>query len=447
MGTTKMAAPVRNVFSSVTLRLVKPQFKLCSRNFPTIPPVWLGGRPKKKFADGMGQLPKPEKSLAVRLEEERLQNPYLEIEEDIPDIGLEYKRQRATEVDLELRKNSRANLEQTARHKELRVPLEEVAERYATEFGPEHTRNLASHYGIYQDLFNGAVFTPVVQLNICYDYDDEFVTPVFRGNKIAPSEALTEPHVNYSAEEGSLWTLALVNPDGHLTDNDKDYCHWLVGNIPGNDVSQGDKLCQYLPPFPPRGTGYHRHAFVLFKQDAKIDYSGDLQDPEGFDLGKRTFEMLEFYRKYQDRLTPVGLAFFQADWDESVRETYHQILDMGEPAFEFNHPPPYHPRQVMYPKGQPFNRYFDRYRDKKDLAEEVMMMKLDMISPYKPFEHKQKYPLVSSAYSDVTKVPPSWMKERMKMMNMRIEQFKDLPVPPLPEQRGDVESDKEADAL
>lgn len=43
-------------------------------------------------------------------------------------------------------------------------------------------------------------------------------------------------------------------------------------------------------------------------------------------LQARNWSTLEFYRKYQDNLTPAGLAFFQSDWDSSVKEFYHSTL-------------------------------------------------------------------------------------------------------------------------
>ncbi|KAJ4432200.1 hypothetical protein ANN_20816, partial [Periplaneta americana] len=45
------------------------------------------------------------------------------------------------------------------------------------------------------------------------------------------------------------------------------------GNIPGSDISKGEVVWNYLQPFPPRGTGYHRLVFILYKQDKKMDYS------------------------------------------------------------------------------------------------------------------------------------------------------------------------------
>ena len=44
------------------------------------------------------------------------------------------------------------------------------------------------------------------------------------------------------------------------------------GNIPGSDVSRGEKLVDYIQPFPVRGTGAHRFVFVLFEQNKNIDY-------------------------------------------------------------------------------------------------------------------------------------------------------------------------------
>ena len=46
-------------------------------------------------------------------------------------------------------------------------------------------------------------------------------------------------------------------------------------NIPGNDFSKGEELYSYLPPFPARGSGFHRYAFVLYLHER----------PERIDLG------------------------------------------------------------------------------------------------------------------------------------------------------------------
>ncbi|XP_023985995.1 39S ribosomal protein L38, mitochondrial-like [Physeter macrocephalus] len=133
-------------------------------------------------------------------------------------------------------------------------------------------------------------------------------------------------------------------------------------NIPGNRVAEGQETCPYLPPFPARGSGFHRFAFLLFKQDKSIDFSGDTRPSPCYQLAQRTFHTFDFYKKHQDTMTPAGLAFFQCRWDDSVTHIFHQLLDMREPVFEFVRPPPYHPKQKRFPHRQPL-RYLDRYRD------------------------------------------------------------------------------------
>ncbi len=35
----------------------------------------------------------------------------------------------------------------------------------------------------------------------------------------------------------------------------REWQHWLVANVPGNDVTKGDHLAEYVGSGPPKGTG------------------------------------------------------------------------------------------------------------------------------------------------------------------------------------------------
>lgn len=48
--------------------------------------------------------------------------------------------------------------------------------------------------------------------------------------------------------------------------------HWLVGNIPGNDIKKGEVFAEYRGSGAPKGTGLHRYIFLVFKQNGKISY-------------------------------------------------------------------------------------------------------------------------------------------------------------------------------
>ncbi|NXJ38695.1 RM38 protein, partial [Ciconia maguari] len=265
-----------------------------------------------------------------------------------------------------LRENRQnAEMERAARLRTVLIPLDEVRAEWEKTSGPFHKQRVAEHCGIFRDLFKGATFTPWVTLKVEYSQDDEYLVPVYYGNMVTPSEASSPPAVSYEADKGSLWTLLLTNPDGHLRDTESEYLHWLVTNIPGNDIKSGKEICHYLPPFPAMGTGYHRFIFLLFKQDCPIDFSEDVRPMPCHSLKMRTFNTFDFYRKHEDAMTPAGLAFFQCQWDSSVTWVFHQLLNMREPVFEFVRPPVYHPPQLKFPRHQPL-RYLDRYRDTEE---------------------------------------------------------------------------------
>ena len=46
-----------------------------------------------------------------------------------------------------------------------------------------------------------------------------------------------------------------------------DYCHWLIINIQGNNLNNGDTILPYKGPSPPPKTGVHRYIFELYKQN------------------------------------------------------------------------------------------------------------------------------------------------------------------------------------
>ncbi|KAM3859782.1 large ribosomal subunit protein mL38 [Diretmus argenteus] len=255
-------------------------------------------------------------------------------------------------------------LERASRLRTFKIRLDRVQETWEKTRGPLQIKTLADHYGIFRDLFPMAYFLPRVSLRVSYGKEDNS-GQVHYGNRLTPTEAASAPRVSFEAEEGSLWTLLLTCPDEHLLDNEGEYVHWLVGNIPAGAVQSGDELCHYLAPFPAKGTGFHRYVYVLLKQEGPINFQEDVRRSPCHSLANRTFKTVDFYRRHQDHMTPAGLAFFQCQWDESVTDTFHNTLNMKEPVFEFIRPPVYHPPQVKFPHRQPL-RYLDRYRDGKE---------------------------------------------------------------------------------
>lgn len=104
-------------------------------------------------------------------------------------------------------------------------------------------------------------------LQIRYPSDVE----VNLGNILTPSQVKQAPTVEYEADADGYYTLAMVDPDAPSRAEPKfrEWEHWLVANIPGNDLSCGDILAIYVGSGPPKGTSLHRYIFLLFKQNGK----------------------------------------------------------------------------------------------------------------------------------------------------------------------------------
>lgn len=108
------------------------------------------------------------------------------------------------------------------------MPLDEVRDEWLRDVGPQHIKNVAEHYGIFEHLFGDAYFYPRLPLDIAYHQGEDLYAPVFSGNLLKPAEVLKEPIVQFKSDPDALWTLVLTNPDGHLTKENSEYVHWMV---------------------------------------------------------------------------------------------------------------------------------------------------------------------------------------------------------------------------
>ncbi|XP_043522800.1 39S ribosomal protein L38, mitochondrial isoform X1 [Frieseomelitta varia] len=308
-------------------------------------------------------------------------------------------------------KRADVNFEKEVRSGKLPLNLEEVRKIWLETISPYNIRRIADHYSIFQDLFGNAFFFPIIPLEINYSINNnDTLVKVYTGNVIKPAEARELPNVGYKAQDDTLWTLVMCTPDGNLENSNSEYCHWFLGNIPGNKVEQGEQIIDYLRPIPTRGVGYYRYIFILYKQNQRLDYMEYRRIQPCLQLKERNWNTLEFYRKYQDYLTPAGLAFFQSDWDSTVREFYHSVLNAKEPIFQYDFPEPHVRSQTWFPLRQPFNLYLDKYRDPKDTMKEYLLRKLKTVHPFKEPKPPLKYP--NACILDLK--APSWLRVQTK---------------------------------
>ncbi|XP_022669253.1 39S ribosomal protein L38, mitochondrial-like isoform X1 [Varroa destructor] len=284
-----------------------------------------------------------------------------------------------------------------------------------------HIKLAADHYKIFHDLYEYGYFFPTTVLNVRYPLNEEEFAPVYMGNIMSASDTASVPEVAYAAEEGELFTLVMTSLDSHLEVPQNEYLHWLLTNIPGNDISKGTSICDYMRPFVPKGAGYHRFVFVLYKHmKGEIDLSDEKRTPKTASLRERTFRTLDFYRKYQDTLTPCAISFFQCKWDDSLMDFFHNILEMKVPVFEHIPLDKDKLRFKKWPEGESFNEYIDLFRDEKEIAEEVYCKRLKALNPFQEESSGLKFPH-AHAFPQGT---PSWYRteisrERSKMGKYR----------------------------
>lgn len=88
------------------------------------------------------------------------------------------------------------------------------------------------------------------------------------GNVLTPTQVKDKPTLTWDAENDAFYSLLLVDPDAPSRQNPKfrEYLHWLVMNIPGSSIDQGDEVVGYIGSGPPKKTGLHRYIFLIYKQ-------------------------------------------------------------------------------------------------------------------------------------------------------------------------------------
>ncbi|XP_017484222.1 PREDICTED: 39S ribosomal protein L38, mitochondrial [Rhagoletis zephyria] len=380
-----------------------------------------------------GKRPGVARSLEQRLQEENAKDPELTARVNIGFPRLKPSRSEQLKERLAHLKAQRSSeeVEKLARSNKLLIDLDEVQSEYRATNGQYDLRVIADHYGIFDDLFGLAYFVPRVVLNVKYHMDGDTHGLVYNGNVIKPAEAVSAPEVTFDgtidpitgkkSEGDFFWTLVASNPDAHFSDSSSEYVHWFISNIPNGDVKKGEVLVDYLPPFPPKGVGYQRMIFVLYKQNGKLDFSKyKLPTSDKYNLEKRTFKTLDFYREQQDNITPAGLAFFQSDWDSSLTKFYHNALNMKEPIFEYDFPKPYLADQKFFPLKQAFNLYLDRHRDPKEVNKEYLERKLAKTHPFEGPEKPLRFP-----NAHPIRGVPSWLKTEIRKRRLGIGRIND----------------------
>lgn len=166
-------------------------------------------------------------------------------------------------------------------------------------------------------------------------------TCVHMGTELKSSDSAYAPTaISYPidyAESPKLHTVLMVDLDHESTKgqnsietSDKDlqpshmYLHWMVINIPGSKVDDGQTITSYKGPTPKPGSGVHRYVIVAYEQKSdtpmRIDH-GAAPFRTSFpcqETGRLYFDLENFRSKYNMSEHPIAANYFQVQYDEFV---------------------------------------------------------------------------------------------------------------------------------
>ena len=80
------------------------------------------------------------------------------------------------------------------------------------------------------------------------------------------------PKLSWTTEPGALYTVVLSDEALEaVLGEGNDYIHWVVTNIPGNDIKAGSEMFQFIQPWVAQSDSEkHPYLALVFKQRGKV---------------------------------------------------------------------------------------------------------------------------------------------------------------------------------
>ncbi|EDW80754.2 uncharacterized protein Dwil_GK11696 [Drosophila willistoni] len=148
------------------------------------------------------------------------------------------------------------------------------------------------------------------------------------GNELTPTQVKDKPEVSWPVDEDnkSWYTLLMIDPDApsRVEPTYAQVFHWCIVNVPGNNVTAGQIVADYMSSGPPPDTDLHRYTFLIFKQAFNI--ITDQFIASNSRLGRTHFDARQFITKFSLG-QPVAGNFYIAAYDDYVPIRNAGIVD------------------------------------------------------------------------------------------------------------------------
>lgn len=138
------------------------------------------------------------------------------------------------------------------------------------------------------------------------------------GNIMKTIDVAEQPLVHWKTDPNKrdYYTIVMFSPDYPTRSNSilANFLHWMVVNIPGGHVEDGEVICDYLGALPEPDNDVHRYIFIVYKQKAKTNYGNEERIYVDDFSARERFSIKKLVKKYL--LNPVAGNIFLAEFDQ-----------------------------------------------------------------------------------------------------------------------------------
>ncbi|KAJ2460228.1 hypothetical protein GGF42_000970 [Coemansia sp. RSA 2424] len=140
------------------------------------------------------------------------------------------------------------------------------------------------------------------EFNISVKFNKKLVD---MGQLLTINETRSEPTIEFDAQPGQIFTLAMVDPDSpsNTRHGYRSYRHFLISNLEKTENSTSSVITTYQSPQPEFGTGAHRYVIVVLRQRSRFNMT-EADVPES----RVRFDVVDWGSKR--RMKPVAASYF-----------------------------------------------------------------------------------------------------------------------------------------
>jgi hypothetical protein len=161
--------------------------------------------------------------------------------------------------------------------------------------------------------------------------------------------------------DNSFYTIIIVDNDAPYPppyNNNSPYLHYLITNVPRNEIERGNIVMNYISPNPPTFSPPHTYSLILLRQSSMI--YPIIRKRENFDLQNfiednrldlREQILFRVYSGDDDNLSNRSYITHQNSGNSISRENSPVRMLRGEQNFPYNNPNPHKSSKIMPNSG------------------------------------------------------------------------------------------------